>query len=450
MPNRAHQASAPSDSSDFEVTHKSVALIAVPMMFAYLSTPLVGLADTWAIGQLGDATLIGAVAVGSVLFDVLFSSMAFLRMGTTGLVAQAFGAKNNGEETAILFRALIVGLAIGVAALILNQGILSVGLGFIGGSTQVQAAAADYFEIRVLSAPIVFANYVILGYLLGRGQAIAGLVLQTVLNLCNVALNFWFVLGLSWGVAGVAWASVASETVALLAGLSFLALQLVRFRLPSRAQVFQRRAFVKMFSVNRDILIRSLALLFAYATFTRFSAQQGEVILAANVILQKLFLVASYFLDGLATAAEQLAGRALGARRKPAFVRAVKLCTLWSFLLAGAITALYVAFGAEYLTLMTQSEPVRMAGGTYLLLACLTPLIAVGAVVLDGVFIGATWSKDMRNMMLLSLGAYLASAFTLTPLHGNTGLWISLLIFLGMRGITLSLVLPGRIRAGFG
>lgn len=436
-------------AEDFQVTHRSVFAIAAPMTLAFISTPLVGLADTWTIGQLGDAALIGAIAVGSIIFDILFTTMNFLRSGTTGLVAQAYGAGRKREEAAILFRALILAVGIGLVAILLQTPLLEASLWFIGGTERVQEAVIVYFSVRVLAAPLTLSNYSVLGYFLGRGEAMTGLALQTVLNLTNIALNILFVLVFDWGVAGVAFASVLGELVALLFGLLLIWLRLRKSPWPTRAEVLDRIELIRMMGVNRDIMIRSFALLFAFATFTRLSAQQGEVMLAANAILEKYFLLAGYFLDGLATAAEQLAGRAVGSKRRKPFARAVRLCAIWSALLSGLATLFFLVAGGPILDFMTPAENVRALGREFLIFAALTPIVGAGAFLMDGVYIGATWSRDMRNMMLASLALFLAAAYTLTPAFGNTGLWISFLLFLGIRGITLGLILPRRMNATF-
>lgn len=439
-----------SDMQGFAVTHRSVFAIAVPMTLAYISTPLVGLADTWTIGQLGDAALIGAIAVGGIIFSVLFATMNFLRSGTTGLVAQAFGAGREREEVAILFRALLLAVIIGVAAIMLQTPVLQASLWFIGGTERVQDAVLVYFSVRILAAPLTLANYAILGYFLGRGEAMTGLALQTVLNLTNIALNIWFVLVLDWGVAGVAFASVLGELAAAIVGAAIIGWRLRKAPRPSLAEVLNRAELIRMMAVNRDIMIRSFALLFALATFTRLSAQQGETVLAANAILEKYFLLAGYFLDGMATAAEQLAGRAVGARRRKPFARTVRLAGFWSAILALTATLFFFAAGSPIINAMTPAEDVREVAHAFLIFAALTPVAGAGAFLMDGVYIGATWTRDMRTMMLASLALFLVAAYTLTPAFGNTGLWISFLVFLGLRGISLGLMLPHRMRETFG
>ncbi|SDB52680.1 MATE family efflux transporter [Bauldia litoralis] len=421
----------------FEVTHRGVLAIAIPMTLAYLSTPLVGLVDTGVIGQLGDAALIGGIALGAVIFDIVFTTMNFLRSGTTGLTAQAHGAQDRTEVDASFFRALIVAVAIGFAVLALKDVILEVALSLIGGSEAVQAATRTYYGIRVLATPFALINYVILGWLIGLNRAGLALVLQTVLNGVNIGLSLYLVLGLDYGVAGVGWASFAAEAVTAAVGF-FIAFGLIeRMRMPHRGVILDRGALIRMIAVNRDIMIRSFALLFAFAFFTSQSAAHGDVVLAANQVLMTLFFVGSFFLDGMATAAEQLAGRSVGARYRPAFDRSLKLTVGWGFAIGFAASLVFWIAGPAIIDAMTTNEAVRETARLYLPFAALTPLVGTLAFQMDGVFIGATWSADMRNMMLLSLALYVAIWWMLTPLLGVSGLWIALLVFLGARGLSL-------------
>jgi MATE family multidrug resistance protein len=280
-------------------------------------------------------------------------------------------------------------------------------------------------------------NYAILGWLIGIGRAGYGLLLQTALNGLNIVLSLVLVHNLGLGVPGVGWASFAAETATAALGLALV------FRLvdptvrPSLARTFARVAFLRMIAVNRDIMIRSFTLLFAFAFFTAQSAAAGDVVLAANEILLNLTIVAAFFLDGLAAAAEQLAGRAVGARYRPAFQRAFELTAFWGFAVAAVISLVLWSAGPSIIDAMTTSGAVRDAAREYLPWAALVPVVGTLAYQLDGIFIGATWSRDMRNMMLISLAVYLAAWLLLAPLIANHGLWLALLIFLGARSATL-------------
>jgi len=430
----------------FEVTHRSVFAIALPMTLAYLTTPLVGVVSLGVIGRLGDPALVGGVSIGGLIFDIVFLTFNFLRAGTTGLVAQAFGADDRRRVTATLYRALILAAGIGLAVLVLQGPLIVIAQRLIGGSDAVQAATRTYWDIRVLAAPLALANYVILGWLIGLGRAGYGLSLQILLNGLNIVLGIVLVHTFGFGVAGVGWASFVAETATALVGIGVIFRLSDRSTRPSRHEILDGKAFARMIAINRDIMIRSFALLFAFALFTARSAAAGEVILAANEILMNLIVLAAYFLDGLAAAAEQLAGRALGARYRPAFDRAVRLTVVWGYAIAAALSLLLWFAGGAIVDAMTTSEPVRATARQFLLWAALFPITGTLAYQMDGVFIGATWSVDMRNTMLLSLVIYLIAVWLLSSLFGITGLWIALLVFLMARGLTL--VWRSRVRIG--
>ena len=441
---------SPDAARPFAVTHRGILAIAVPMTLAYLSTPLLGVADMTVIGRLGDAALIGGIALGAVVFDVIFSTFNFLRSGTTGLTAQAYGADDRTEIQAILLRALLVAMVIGVAVILFSRPLLALGLAALGGSPAVQAAMTRYFEIRILSTPFALANYVLLGWLVGLGRAGAGLLLQTVLNGLNIALSVLFVLGFGWGVAGAALGTTIGEAVTAAIGLAVVLPALDRHHRPPRAAVLDRDALIRMVAVNRDIMIRSFALLFAFGFFASRGAAHGDVVLAANAILMNFFMIGGYFLDGFASAAEQYSGRAVGARHRPAFVRALKLTLGWGYLLAAIAAVLFAIGGPFAIDFMTSNAEVRAAARAYLPWAVATPLAGVLAFEMDGVFIGATWSRDMRNMMLASLVLYLAVWAWAEPAFGTHGLWLALIVFLSARGLSLAWRCRSRIRETFG
>ncbi|WP_084174805.1 MATE family efflux transporter [Afifella pfennigii] len=434
----------------FTVTHRLVLSIAVPMTLAYLSVPLVGLVDTGVIGQLGDAELIGGIAVGAIILDVVFTTFNFLRSGTTGLTAQAFGAGDRKEEQAVLVRALLIALVAGLAVIALQWPLTRLGILAMNVAPGVAEATAAYLFVRIWAAPFMLANYALIGWFLGIGRPFLVLGFQTVLALSNIGLSLYFVLGLGWGVKGVAGASVIAEMLTFLVSLPFVWPHVSGAARPSRKRVFDRQGFLRIAVVNRDIMIRSFSLLFAFAFFTRQGAALGSLVLAANALLMHFFLFAGYFLDGFATAAEQLVGRSVGARHRPAFDASVRLTLLWGFVLALGLATVYLLAGGPLIDLMTTSPELRETARRYLPWACLTPLAGVLAFQMDGVFIGATWSRDMRNMMLASLAVFVAACYALVPAFGNDGLWLALLLLLGLRGLTLSWRLPTRRAEVFG
>lgn len=423
----------------FEVTHATVLKLAVPMTLAYLSTPLVGAVGTAVIGQLGSAALIGGVAVAAVIFDLLFATFNFLRGATTGLTAQAVGAGDVPEEGAVLIRALVIAIASAGVMLILQGPIGLIGFALLGVSGEVAEAGREYFFWRIWSAPFALTNYAVLGWVIGRGEGVTGLLLQMLLNGLNIALAIFLVLSLGWGIAGVGFASVLAEAVTAAAGLGLAGWKLSRSPLPAWSTIFDLARLRRMMAVNSDMMIRSFSLIFSFAYFTRQGAKFGDVVLAANAILMHLFLVGGYFLDGFATAAEQLAGRAVGARYRPAFERVVRLTTIWGLATAAILAALLYLAGPALIDMMTTADAVRGVGRQFLVWAALTPIAATIAFQMDGIFIGATWSRDMRNMMLLSVLVYLIACLILTPPFGNHGLWAALIIFLSARSVTFHL-----------
>ncbi|WP_349363417.1 MAG: MATE family efflux transporter [Roseitalea porphyridii] len=434
----------------FEVTNRMVFAIAVPMTLAYLTTPLLGIVDTAVVGQFGDAALIGGLAIGAILFDIVFVTFNFLRMGTTGFVAQAVGRGDETEQQAVFWRAILIALAGGLILLPLSPLIREVGIAIMAPGDAVAEATRTYVTIRFLAAPFTLINYAILGLLLGQARAIAALIVQSFINGINIVLSIALGLWLEWQVAGVAWATVFGEGIVAIGALIWLWRGFDTEKAPSRGRIFDRPAFVALIALNRDIMIRSFALLAAFALFTRIGAQFGAVTLAANAILMNFFFIAGYYLDGFAVAAEQLVGRAIGARHGRPFWRAVKLTALWGFVLAGFTTVVVLVAGNWFIDIMTTAEGVRAEARVFLAWAAFTAVAGVLAFQMDGVYIGATWSVDMRNMMLLSLAVFIAAGYGLTPVFGNHGLWFALNLFLGLRGLTLLALLPSRARRVFG
>ncbi|RCW87547.1 MATE family efflux transporter [Phyllobacterium bourgognense] len=433
----------------FEVTNKLMLAITIPVMLASLTTPLLGLVDTAVIGQLGDPHLLGGLAIGALVFDFLFSTMNFLRAGTTGLVAQAMGRHDNVEQQAVFWRAIGIAAVAGILFIAATPLILQATISFMNPDKAVTDAMSTYVSIRLLSSPMALGNFVVLGLLLGQGKAMQGLYLQFLLNGVNVLMTIWFGLIMGWGVAGIAWGTLLGETVALVVGLLIIYRQFRAIPNPSRARVLDPHEIRRMFTVNRDIMLRSFFLLIAYAYFTRAGTEAGAVTLATNAVLMNFLLISGYLIDGVTTAAEQISGRAVGAHYRPAFDRGIKLSFLWGLLLATAMALFFLVFGDAIVAFLIKSDEVQEMASLYLPWAALAPVVGLLAFHMDGVFIGATWSRDMRNMMILSLIGYFAAYFILPKFLGNHGLWLALHLFLGLRGISLLSILPSRARMQF-
>lgn len=433
----------------FEVTNRLMLAITIPVMLASLTTPLLGLVDTAVVGQLGDAHLLGGLAIGALVFDFLFSTMNFLRAGTTGLVAQAMGRHDNVEQQAVFWRAIGIALIAGVIFIAAMPLIIGATISFMNPDKAVADAMSTYVAIRLVSSPMALGNYVVLGLLLGQGKAMQGLYLQFLLNGVNVVMTIWLGLVLGWGVVGIAWGTVLGESVALLVGLVVIYRQFRAVPNPSRARVFDPHEIRRMFNVNRDIMLRSFFLLIAYAYFTRAGTEAGAVTLAANAVLMNFLLIAGNLTDGVTTAAEQISGRAVGAHYRPAFDRGIRLSFLWGMVLASLMALFFLMYGDAIVALLIKSPEVQELAAIYLPWAALSPVVGLLAFHMDGVFIGATWSRDMRNMMILSLIGYFIAYYILPKYFGNHGLWLALHLFLGLRGISLLSILPSRARLQF-
>ena len=429
------------------ITHARVLAIAVPMTIANVTTPLIGVVGTAVIGRLGEAHLLGAVAMSSVVFDCLFWLFAFLRMGTVALTAQALGAGDVAEERATIIRALMVAVAIGLALILLQVPLGAIIYRLMGASAEVTRAAEGYFYVRIWSAPFVFANLVLLGWLVGIAHAAVALGLQVAINLVNLVVTTLLVLWFGFGVTGAAIGAVVSEAAGTIAGLA-LALRSVGVQMPHAAQLLDRARLVRLFVVNRDILIRTAALIAAWGFFAAQGARQGDVVLAANSVLHNLMLIGAFFLDGFASAAGQMCGWAIGAGDGRAFSRSVRLSMSWGFGFGVATTAALLLAGPWLIDLMTASADVRLVGRDYLVYAALASVIGVFAFAYDGIYVGATWTRDMRNLMVVSLLTYLAVWWLTRPL-GNTGLLIAILVFFGSRGALQAMRYPALVRATF-
>jgi MATE family multidrug resistance protein len=418
-------------------------------MIANLTTPLIGIVSTTAIGRLGDATLLGGVAMASVIFDCLFWLFAFLRMSTVAFTAQSLGSGESHETRAILVRGLIVAALAGAGLIVLQIPLAAILLAAMGGSDGVSRAAKTYFTIRIWSAPLALANYVVLGWLIGQARATLALAVQIAINAINMAATVLLVLIADFGIAGAAIAALTAEAAGLLIGI-LIAHHLSQDHLPlTRATLFDRKKLMRMLTVNRDIMIRTAALIAAFLFFTAQGARAGDVTLAANAVLNNFLLISAFFLDGLANAAEQLCGRAYGARDRDEFSGAVRLVVFWGFGFALAVTAVFALFGPALIDLMTASPDVRRIARDFLLFVVASPALAVFAFAFDGVYIGATWARDMRNLMVASLAIFLAAWFALRS-FGNAGLWAALLVHYAARGGLEAWRYPALLRKSFG
>ena len=429
------------------ITHKRVLNIAIPVVLANITVPILGAVDTAVVGQMGAAAPIGAVGIGAIILGALYWMFGFLRMGTVGLASQAIGAHQCGEVMALLARVLCIGGAGGVVLVGLQQPLFWAAFQISPASAEVEGMARQYMMIRIYSAPAAIAMFGITGWLVAQERTRAVLGIQLLMNGLNIVLDLWFVLGLGWGVNGVAFATFVAEW----SGLA-LALWLCRdtFLTPlwrDWTRVFDKTRLWLMWSINRDILIRSLCLEIIVVSFLFMGADFGDVTLAANQVLLQFLMIASHGLDGFAFAAEALVGQAFGARKRHELRRAALIFVGWGCVTAVGFAAFFALCGGLLIDLMTTSAEVRDAARLYLPYMVVTPLLAVFPYILDGIFVGATRSRDMRNMMFLSLLTYGFAVIAIVPVMGSYGLWIALLVSFVARGVTLGALYPALERA---
>jgi MATE family multidrug resistance protein len=434
-----------------DVSHRRVLAIAVPIMLANVSQPLLGIVDTAVIGRLPEPHYIGAIAIGSLIFSFLYWGFGFLRMGTGGLAAQAFGASEPAELAAVLARALLIAIALGLIIIALSPLIGIVAFNAIQASDAVEREASAYFSIRIWSAPFALMTYVLVGWFVGIGKTPAALAIALFLNGVNAGLDAVFVLWLGMTAAGIALGTFIAEVAAAMLGLVLVFLELRRLGARFEpARLLDLGRLKRMVTINLDIMVRSLLLVLAFSWFTAQGARMGDVTLAANAVLMHFFSFSSYLIDGFAHAAQALVGQSVGARARAMYRRAIKLSTLWAGALSMALVVLIVAAGPAMIDVLSVSGEVRAAARAYLPWVAVSPLLGVASFQLDGIFTGATQTRDMRNMMILSFALFIGLWWLLTPIWGNHGLWLALDLFLLIRAATLTARLPALERRAFG
>lgn len=429
-------------SPEAEITHKRVLNIAIPIVLSNATVPLLGAVDTGVVGQMGQAVPIGAVGVGAIFLSAIYWMFGFLRMGTTGLVSQALGAGRSGEVAALLTRALLIAGLGGVAVILLQMPLFWAAFQISPASPEVEALARDYMQIRVYSAPAAIAVYGLTGWLIAQERTRAVFALQIWMNGLNILLDLWFVLGLGWGVEGVAIATFLAEWSGALMGLWLCRAGFANAAWRDWARVFDRVALRHMMAVNSDILLRSLMLQAIFLSFLLTGAGFGDTTLAANQVLLQFLNITAHGLDGFAFAVEAMVGQYFGAGLKRHMRRAALLATIWGVVVSVLMALGFALFGGMIIDTMTTAVDVRAGARAFLPYLVLCPVVGLASWMLDGVFIGATATRDMRNMMAISLAVYLASVALLVPYLGNHGLWISMLVSFVIRAVTLAARYP--------
>ena len=421
--------------------------LALPMTLSNLTVPLVGMVDTAIVGRISIAD-IGAVAVGATVFSFLFWTFAFVRMGTTGFAAQAYGAGDAEGLSGAAVRAFVMAAVIGCTMVVLSVPIRWLGLLIIGPSETVAPLADTYIAIRIWSAPATLLNFAAMGWLLGVQRADLVLCLQVLINVLNAALDIWLGVISGWGLAGVAWASVAADWSGFGFSLVLTARIAARRGAPLRLRAARDLdAFRRIASVNSDIFLRTLIAVCSIGSFTAVGARMGELVLAANGILFLLQTFVAYGLDGFAHAAEALVGGAVGRRDRQAFRAAVLATSRWAVIVSGLYVVAYALFGNGIVALLSDIPEVRQMASLYLPWSIILPVISVWGYQLDGIFIGATRTRAMLVSMAISGAFFLVAMAVLVPLFANHGLWAAYLVFMVARAVTLGAAYPALERS---
>ncbi|MGB3165961.1 MAG: MATE family efflux transporter [Alteraurantiacibacter sp.] len=432
------------------LTRSAIFAQAWPIMLGQASVPLVGLVDTAVIGRTGDAVALAGVALGATIISLVFWSFGFLRMGMTGLTAQAAGSDEPREVDALLLRALGIGLVLGLLVLALSAQITQGAFAVMSASGEVQGDAGGYMQGRFYGAPAALAVYAINGWLIGLGRTHAALVLQIAMNAANIALDIWFVWGLDLGAFGVGLGTACAEWIALAIGCVIVgrvsgANLVAIFRRTPPPMLLDRERLLRLFAVNRDIMIRTVALLILFVWFVNAGARIGAETLAANHVLLQFVNVAAFILDAFAFTAEERVGQAYGARDRERFIRAIRLTSEFALAAGFAFAVLFLLAGGPIINLLTTDAAVREIAHTFLPFAALVPLIGMPSWMLDGIFIGTTRGRALRNAGVAATLLYIALDLALRP-YGNWGVWIAISASYLMRAGGLALYLPSLLR----
>jgi MATE family multidrug resistance protein len=421
--------------------NKQILRLAIPNILSNLTVPLLSSVDTALVGHLEQVSYLGGIAVGGMIFNFIYWGFGFLRMGTTGLTAQAYGQRNETQTVLILLRALLVAVISGVILIVIHKGIAVVSFQVVETTFQVEKHARIYFNIRILSAPATLALYAFTGWFLGMQNAKYPLIIALVTNCLNIIFNLFFIKKMGMNVNGVALGTVCANYLGLLVAIYlfrrsyFHTTREVIFK-----DIFYWNELKKFFTLNRDILIRTLTLIFAFSFFTAKSAEEGDIILACNTILINLWTIMSYGIDGFAFAAESLIGRYFGAHDQKRLQKAVRYTFAWGVGLGLAFTLIYALFSHPILNIFTDNQLVLSLTHEFMIWTIIAPLISSFCYIWDGIFIGATAGPAMRNAMIISLVVfYLPAYYIFHDILGNHGLWLALTLFMISRSLTMSL-----------
>ncbi len=416
---------------------KRIFRLAIPNIITNITVPLLGMIDIAIAGHLGSAVYIGAIALGATIFNMIYWNFGFIRMSTSGFVSQAYGARNFGEAMNILIRSLGVGIGIGLLIVVLQYPIGKLALSLIKSGAESISYVETYFKIAVWAAPAVLGTYALSGFFIGMQNAHTPMIIAIINNILNIILSFSFVYGFNMKIEGIALGTMLSQIITFI--ISVVMWQKLYGRLSKytvKSSIFERNAIRKFFKVNGDVFVRTFLLTLVTTFFTFVSSQMGDMILAANALLMQFFMLFSYFMDGLAYAGEALTGRFTGAQNPLLLRNMLKRLFFWGFVISAFSAIIYIFFPSQILNILTNDKEVIEVTKSFITWTVLIPITGFAAFLWDGVFIGATASKEMRNAMVFSSFTFFICYYISTPYMGNNGLWLSFILYLIVRGVT--------------
>ncbi len=423
--------------------NKNILRLAIPNIISNITVPLLGLVDMYIVGHLDSEDYIGAIALATMIFNFIYWSFSFLRMGTSGFTAQAYGADNRQEQTNILMRSLTVAMGAGLLIILLQYVIASVGFYFLDAGPVVKSYAHQYFYIYIWAAPAVLGLYTFNGWYVGMQNAKIPMIVAIGINIVNIALSFTFVYGLGMKLDGVALASACAQYTGFLSFVIIWNLKYGNLKKYINLSILKDIAsYIPFFKVNSDIFIRTIALVSVTTFFMSASAKLGKDILAVNALLMQLFVLFSYMMDGFAYAAEALTGRYIGANNRHLLKTLVKRLFLWGIIIAGLFTLAYAFFLEPILGFLTDKQNVIELSKQFSFWVCLIPIAGFSAFLWDGVFVGATASHQMRNSMLIAVAAFFIVYYVFSSIFANNILWIAFIVYLALRGGIQSFMAP--------
>ncbi len=421
--------------------HGQIWRFAIPMILSNLSVPLLGAVDTAVVGHLGETYHVGAVAIGAMIFGVVFWGFGFLRMGTTGITAQIYGQRDTNELRLALIRGVLTALLISVVLLVLHNYIADTAFYLIEATDQVATNARVYFDIRIMSSPATLINYVLLGWFLGMQNAKLALYHMLFVNSINMMLDYLFVIKLGQSANGVAWASLVAEYCGLILGI--LLVRHVLKKHPGQwwwPGLLNKDKIIRLLAINKNIFIRTLCLMFTLAYFVAQGSRMGEIILATNALLVNFQTFMAYALDGLAHAAEAIVGRAVGEQDRQLFYSSVLIVLFWAVILSVGFAIVFAFYGQDIIALLTDIIPLRESAANYLIWIVILPIVSVWSFVFDGIYIGTTRVVEMRNIMLVATFVFFLPSWYLFQEWENHGLWLAFIVFMFARGLIMAVV----------